>query len=929
MIQPNAGDRESPATTARDASLLAGADAAAREMVARSGAALASLREGEERLRRTMEGLDAIVVHQPFAGGPLLVSPQVRGPLGYTPDQVATVAAWNGLVHPEDLPRCREAWASPTLAWRIEFRMRHADGTWRWVGDHGHRVPDDDGRMSGAFGIVTDVTVAHQAADQLRQSEERFRAFFEESPEVMGILRPQFDADGRMTDAEVLDANRSTRLRHFDGLSREAVLGERLFERWPHLLGAILGPVASVAETGVPFQGEVRLSRDGVLRWSDVSIFPFEGGLAFIGRDISARKRAELDLQASEARYRAVADSAADAIVTAGGRATIVGWNRGAERMFGWPAQEMIGQPLVTLMPESMGGTQTAAFGRFVGDPKRHVTGALTALTGRRKDGSDFPLELSLSDWTLDGQRYVTAIIRDVSERHVAEAAVREAQSGLRRLARAIDQTSDAVLVADQAGDILYVNPAFERLSGHALGEATRQDLRLLGIGAGTPGFDEELRTTFAAIGTWQGELVNQRKDGTRYTVDASISPVLDDAGAVSAHVAVIRDVTAERELEARLRQSQRLEAVGQLAGGVAHDFNNLLAAITGYAEFVRAALPEDGEARRDIDEVLRASSRAADLTGQLLAFSRRQPPVPVALDPAEVVEGLAPMLQRLLGDQVALVVVNEGSTYVLADRGQLEQVFVNLAVNARDAMPDGGRFIIDIRMALLDQADAGEVPRGPVVRITVADTGAGIDEETLPRIFDPFFTTKAVGKGTGLGLATTYGIVRASGGRIAASSGQGLGATFTIDLPPAPADALQAVPARVVVTTLPVGAAVLLVEDDPMVRPVLARHLLAAGSTVHQATSAEDALAIWPDLERVDIVVSDVRMPGIGGAELARRLRTLRPGLPVLLISGYADDLALDEPALAGITLLDKPFDGHRFVDAVRSALEAASQAS
>jgi PAS domain S-box-containing protein len=548
-------------------------------------------------------------------------------------------------------------------------------------------------------------------------------------------------------------------------------------------------------------------------------------------------------------------------------------------------------------------------------------------MTGARADGAEFPVELTLSDWTLDDRRYVTAIIRDVTEREAAERAVREAQAGLARLGTAIDQASDSVLITDTDARILYVNPAFERTSGYRRDEVVGQNPRLLASGEHPPAFYQDLWDTLTAGRTWHGEIVNKRKDGTRFIIDATIGPVRDAAGAVTAYVAVKRDVTAERDLEARLRQAQRMEAVGQLAGGVAHDFNNLLAAISGYAEFVRAALPDAAESRHDINEVLRATERAAELTRQLLAFSRRQALAPVVLDPAEVIGGVVPMLRRLLGEHIALVTANEiGDVRVVADRGQLEQVIVNLAVNARDAMPEGGRLSITAGTAVLtpdDVADTPDLSPGPVARITVADTGTGIDAAVLPRIFDPFFTTKAAGKGTGLGLATVYGIVRASGGRITVASTPGAGSRFCIDLPVSSVVPSTGETAATPVGPPPLRATVLLVEDERAVRVVLARHLAGAGCVVHQAASGEQALLLWPALPQIDLVVSDVRMPGIQGPDLVRRLRALRPGLPALLISGYAEGLTLDAPGLDGVRLLDKPFEAARLVEIVRAMVD------
>ena len=401
--------------------------------------------------------------------------------------------------------------------------------------------------------------------------------------------------------------------------------------------------------------------------------------------------------------------------------------------------------------------------------------------------------------------------------------------------------------------------------------------------------------------------------------------------------MAVKRDTTAERELEAQLRQAQRLEAVGQLAGGVAHDFNNLLTAIRGYGELIRDALPDGTPTQADVAELLRAAERASILTRQLLAFSRRQVLAPEVLDPAGVIDGLAPMLRHLLGEHIELVTSSAGEARrVRADPGQLEQVIVNLAVNARDAMLDGGR--LDIRTESM-WLDAGHVPDAGApgesqVRITVTDTGSGMDEATLSRVFEPFFSTKAQGKGTGMGLATVYGIVRQSGGSIDASSIPGSGSTFTIDLPAVtdtdgPAGG-EARPGEEGVARHEADAAarILLVEDEPAVRDVVARMLRRLGYRVEVTPGGAEALA-WlarPEAE-ADLLLTDVRMPGMQGPELARRARGLRPGIRVLLMSAFSADV--EDAASSGdvaATILDKPFDTLTLGAAVRAALETGA---
>ena len=326
---------------------------------------------------------------------------------------------------------------------------------------------------------------------------------------------------------------------------------------------------------------------------------------------------------------------------------------------------------------------------------------------------------------------------------------------------------------------------------------------------------------------------------------------------------------------------------------------------------------------------MLRAADRATALTRQLLAFGRRQVLAPEVTDPTAVIEGIVPMLRRLLGGHIELVTSHApGLGRVRVDPGQLEQVIVNLAVNARDAMPDGGRLAIDTANVDVDDTvgePGSEVRLGACVRITVADTGTGMDEAIMARIFEPFFTTKETGKGTGLGLSTVYGIVRSSGGRTNVTTSPGRGTTFTIDLPSVETPAAP-IPTAVPAEPLPaVSGTILLVEDEDAVRSVVARTLTRLGYSVVQAASGTDALAVVAERGGpLDLLVTDVRMPGIQGPDLARRLRADRPDLPVLFISGYAEELAADASAMPGMQVLDKPFDADTLGRAVRAALES-----
>jgi signal transduction histidine kinase/ActR/RegA family two-component response regulator len=376
--------------------------------------------------------------------------------------------------------------------------------------------------------------------------------------------------------------------------------------------------------------------------------------------------------------------------------------------------------------------------------------------------------------------------------------------------------------------------------------------------------------------------------------------------------------------LEGELLHAQRLESVGRLAGGVAHDFNNLLTVISGSATLAQRELPPDHAAVQDIDEIQNAAKRAAELTRQLLAFARRQVLVKKVFDARDLLVGIERMLSRLLGERVALKLeITAESLPVSADRGQIEQVIMNLVLNARDAMPDGGTVTISARSAPLpDQASGSGAPE--YVELAVTDTGAGMSAEVKTRVFEPFFTTKELGRGTGLGLATSFGIVTQHDGHLLLDSQQGQGSSFRVYLPLAPGAAEEN--SRSIVRTLPRGRErVLLVEDDPHVRAVAARVLQDAGYGVQTASAGREALA-YLEATNYDVLVSDVVMPGLSGVELAEKAISLRPALGVVLMSGYANAL-LEAPAIGSRTpeFVQKPFSARKLVEAVQNALAQA----
>jgi PAS domain S-box-containing protein len=548
--------------------------------------------------------------------------------------------------------------------------------------------------------------------------------------------------------------------------------------------------------------------------------------------------------------------------------------------------------------------------------------------------GRDTALRTAHDGLELRVAERVRDLRHEVAERRKAEAESELRAQRLQLQGAALESAADAVAITDRKQSIQWVNPSFCSLMGYAAEELLGRDVDL--FRSGRPEDDpqyQELRTTVRAGQVWDGELVSKRKDGRLCRIAQTVTPVRDAEGHVAHYVAVMRDVSERHRLEEQLRQAQKMEAVGQLSGGVAHDFNNLLNVILGFGEMLLKKLPADDARRRYGHEILKAANRGASLTRQLLAFSRQQVLQPKLIDLNAAVSDMQGMLGRLIGEDIDLVTALEPQLgRVEVDPGQIEQVIMNLAVNARDAMPQGGTLAIETTNVELDDSDVRQydhpVSPGPYVRIMVCDTGTGMDAATLKHIFEPFFTTKAVDKGTGLGLATVYGIVKQSKGYIWPKSTLGEGTTFTILLPRVAHEHAVAPPAEDGEAEPQGRETVLLVEDDEAARELWREMLDTLGYRTIVASNGAEALELASaHAGRVDLLLSDVVMPRLGGRELAARLRERRPELPVIFMSGYTADTILRQGiSEAGGPFLQKPFSAQQLARKLRETLDAVA---
>jgi two-component system cell cycle sensor histidine kinase/response regulator CckA len=539
-----------------------------------------------------------------------------------------------------------------------------------------------------------------------------------------------------------------------------------------------------------------------------------------------------------------------------------------------------------------------------------------------KKDGSFIYVEATTHPLTFDERSTWLTLAYDVTDRLRAEEFVQ-------KLLLAVEQTENVIFMTDSDGAITYVNPAFETVYGFPRGEVLGKTPRILKSGRYDQSFYKRFWQKLLAGESVRGEVVNKRHDGQLVTVVESVNPFLNAEGRRIGFIAVQNDITQRRLLEEQFRQAQKMEAVGQLAGGVAHDFNNLLTAILGYADLLTTQAGQGSPLSESIGEIRKAGERAASLTQQLLAFSRRQVLLPEVLDLNGITTEMENMLRRLIGEDVELITSCAPSLgRMKADRGQIEQVLMNLVVNARDAMPKGGKLTLETSNVELDEnytRDHAAVQPGPYVLLAVSDTGVGMDADTLSHMFEPFFTTKEKGKGTGLGLATVYGIVKQSGGHIWVYSEPGRGTTFKVYLPRVE-EAVPTAPPRSSDSLPTLGTeTILLVEDEEAVRRLVRMVLEGKGYTVLEASGWQEALEIAGQQKPIQLVITDVVMPGVGGPELISRLEAVRPGIRVLFMSGYTDGAIVNNGLLSSTTaFLQKPFTPDVLLRKVREVLSS-----
>ncbi len=687
-----------------------------------------------------------------------------------------------------------------------------------------------------------------------------------------------------------------------------------------HRAGYMREPQLRPMGAGLELHG---LRKDGTEFPIEISLSPIETEtdplVCAVIRDITDRKRIEN-------RFRALLDSAPDAMVISGNDGRIFLVNSQTEKLFGYGREELLGQPVEVLVPERFWAHHHAHREGYMLNPQFRAMGAGLDLYALKKDGTEFPVEISLSPQHTDEGTLVSTTIRDITERKRVEEALRRSEANF----RAMIEGTYGVYRATPEGKLLMVNEAMVRMLGYnsakelmALNLATD----VFGSGEYTPlSFDQPGRQKqFAKL-----EAHWKRKEGKVITVEISGRAVRDDDGALLYFEVVAEDVSHVRGVEQRLRHLQKMEAIGRLAGGIAHDFNNVLGVIVAYSEMLVDKLKDNAELSPLVTSICKAVERGSTLTRQLLAFSRQQVLQPQVISVGDHLDGVKDMLARVIGEDIELSIKRGNrDIHVKVDPAQFEQVVMNLVVNARDAMPGGGKLMIEASEFEIDDDYCSRNPdarSGIHAMIAVSDTGCGMTSEVLSRIFEPFFTTKEQGKGTGLGLATIYGIVKQSGGHITAYSEAGRGSTFKVYLPVSE-ETIDKVASPSAEKTSPHGVeTILVVEDEESLRCVTQEFLTNKGYHVIVAEDFDKALKAAEDgTVHIDLLMTDVVLPGASGPKLADRLAGTHPDMKVLFVSGYtADALVHGDLHRSDFAFLSKPFSLNALARKIRTILDA-----
>jgi two-component system cell cycle sensor histidine kinase/response regulator CckA len=944
IINLNVTNRLRPFTLGQMKALtiLASTAAAALE----SASLYTQVQKAEEKYRSIFEN----AVEGIFQGTPegrfITVNPSMARILGYdSPAEVVetiTDISRQLYVHPEDRVRSARLQEERGVLQAFEFEAYRKDGEKIWLSVNRRSVRDENGVELYREGSIEDITERKQAEEErarltieIENQRERLDSLVSSVPGVVWEAWGQPDA--------------ATQRINFVSDYVETMLGYSV-EEWlstPNFWLQIVHPddkegtakaaaadfVSSKSSNTLEFRW---VTKDGRPLWvesTSVVIKNEEGrpvGVRGVTIDINERKRAEAELRFQKTLLESQSETSIDGILVVSDDREVLSFNQRFVELWGVSEEilrsgsdERALQSVIEKLKEP--AEFLSGIDYLYQHPEEKSRDEIQLSDGRTFDRYSAPIKSAEDEYY--GRVW---FFRDITERKRADDALRESEERYRDL---VENAHDIIYTHDLEGNYTSINKAGERITGYTREECLALNLAATVAPEDLPKTREMLRRKIVGEKVTAYDMVIIAKDGHRVAVEANTKLVYQDGVPVGVQ-GIARDVTERKQLEEQLRQSQKMEAIGQLAGGVAHDFNNLLTAINGYSSLALQRLEDGHPIRSYLEEVKKAGDRATNLTRQLLAFGRKQILQPLAINLNGVVADMNKMLRHLIGEDIVLTAkLDAGVGKVMADPSQIEQVLVNLIVNARDAMPRGGNLTIETRNVELDEQYGSKhvgVAPGKYVLLAVSDTGEGMSEEVRHRVFEPFFTTKEKGKGTGLGLSTVYGIVKQSGGNVWIYSEPGRGTTFKVYLPQAESEKLEL--GEKVVEAAPCGGSetILLVEDEEVVRGLARRILEQAGYSVVEASKGDEALRFCAEhAAEVDLLLTDVVMPEMSGKELADRLKPKYPELKMLFMSGYTDEAIVHHGVLdSSVEFIQKPFTPAALVTKVREVLDLNGKA-
>ncbi len=877
---------------------------------------LAELAQNEQYInfRAFFETSRDLIAVAGIEGRILFANQALQSSLGYSIEELAGMHLQD--LHPADIRE--EAGESLTSILRGELTTSQLPLARR----NGKQFPVESHFWFGRWNRTDCLYCVSSDLSAEREAYQLFERLFRHSPALMALTSLP---ERRFTD--VNDAWLKTL-----GYSREEVIGRTSVD-----LGLFPNPEDLDAAAAQLLQDGSIVDKETKVRGKHGKTLNglFSGGLIrgqgqdyllTLMVDISDRERIAEALKESEERLSAIARSALDGIIVMDPHGAITYWNPAAESILGYRRDEAIGKNLHSLLvPERYDETYRLGLQEFTRSGRGNLVGRTVESVARRKDGNEIAIDLSMSAMCVRGEWHAVGIMRDITERKRTHEALRASEERYRSI---LDSSPDAIAITDLEGRIVMVSPRAlslygcereEQLVGHAVLDFLIPEDRERVV--------SNLSRMLLEHHTGPDEYGGLRPDGSVLSIEVNGGLIRGADELPAGRVFVVKDITARVALESQLRQAQKMESIGRLAGGIAHDFNNLLTVINGYSNVLlnMRELPE--LVRADLKEINKAGERAAELTRQLLAFSRKQVLQPKRLDLNRTVEEMLPMLARLLGERFEVsATLNAKQSMVLTDPSQLEQAIMNLALNARDAMPDGGSLRMETACVERSQShgkpDAQAAPTRYAM-LMVSDTGVGMDAEVLKQIFEPFFTTKGVGKGSGLGLSMVQGFLEQSGGSVEVESEPGQGTSFRLYLPVADAAVPESRPSKPDPEHQG-KETVLVVDDDAPVRRFTAAALRSYGYRVIEAADGDLALAICESEKgQIALVITDVIMPGITGSELSIRIGQRWPAIRVLLMSGYDEqNIAHHATASQSVGYIQKPFGPDDLAAKIRTML-------